>query len=96
MAEFGVMNEDYDTLDWIDKVQTKPTKEEVEEALSVLNENQLDPKIAGKRLSSYPPLADFADAYYWAQKGDNSKMEEYLKKIEEVKNKYPKVTNNAN
>lgn len=90
LAEFGVNNEDYDTLNWMDKEQSRPTKEEVEEALLFLNKDQLDPKIAGNRLSSYPPLADFADAYYWAQKGDNTKMNEYIAKCDTVKEKYPK------
>ena len=90
LAEFGVTNEDYDTLDWIDKEQDRPTKEEVEEALLFLNENQLDPKIAGQRAAFYPPLSEFADAYYWSQKGDNTKMNEYVAKCDAVKEKFPK------
>ena len=43
-----------------------------------------------KRQSEYPPLADFADAYYWAQNGDNTKMTAYIDKCEAVKTKYPK------
>ena len=45
------------------------------------------------RKPEYPPLADFADAYYWAQQGDDTKMNEYLAKIQAIKDKYPKVTN---
>jgi hypothetical protein len=45
-----------------------------------------------ERRMNYPQLADFADAYYWAQQGDNTKMDEYLQKIKDVKEKYPKVT----
>lgn len=43
-----------------------------------------------KRQAEYPPLADFADAYYWAQNGDNTKMTAYIEKCDEVKSKYPK------
>lgn len=43
-----------------------------------------------KRKQEYPPLADYADAMYWASKGDNAKLEQYLAKIEQVKLKYPK------
>lgn len=52
------------------------------------------PKLNYKQLRSlsYPQLVDFADAYYWAQQGDNTKMNEYLAKITEIKDKYPKVT----
>jgi hypothetical protein len=43
-----------------------------------------------KRQAEYPTLADFADAYYWSQNGDNTKMTAYLEKCDEVKSKYPK------
>lgn len=42
------------------------------------------------REPEYPPLAELADAIYWQQKGDNSKMEAYLAKVEAIKTKYPK------
>lgn len=48
-----------------------------------------------QRVGEYPLLQDFADAYYWAQKGDMTKMNEYIAKCDVVKEKYPKV-NNAN
>ena len=43
-----------------------------------------------QRASEYPTLADFADAYYWAQKGDNTLMDAYVAKCDDVKTKYPK------
>ena len=43
-----------------------------------------------QRRSEYPTLADFADAYYWAQKGDNTLMDAYVAKCDAVKTKYPK------
>ncbi len=43
-----------------------------------------------KRQTEYNPLAEFADAYYWAQNGDNTKMTAYIDKCEAVKTKYPK------
>jgi hypothetical protein len=45
-----------------------------------------------KRAAEYPSLAEFADAYYWAQNGDNTKMTAYIEKCDEVKSKYPKGT----
>jgi len=42
------------------------------------------------REPEYPSLATFADAYYWAQKGDNTKMDEYVAACDAVKAKYPK------
>lgn len=43
-----------------------------------------------QRIGEYPKIQDFVDAYYWKQQGDDSKMQEYLAKIAEIKNKYPK------
>ena len=43
-----------------------------------------------KRQAEYPSLPDFADAYYWAQNGDDTKMTAYIDKCEAVKTKYPK------
>jgi len=43
-----------------------------------------------QRAPEYPTLADFADAYYWAQKGDNTLMDAYVAKCDAVKAKYPK------
>jgi hypothetical protein len=44
-----------------------------------------------KRAAEYPPLADFVDAYYWAQNGDDTKMTAYIEKCAEIKDKYPKA-----
>lgn len=43
-----------------------------------------------KRQPEYPPLQDLADALYWQNKGDSSKMHAYLAACEAVKQKYPK------
>lgn len=42
------------------------------------------------RRPEYPPLTDLADAVFWQQQGDNSKMEAYVAACEAVKAKYPK------
>lgn len=44
------------------------------------------------RAKEYPSLADFADAYYWMQKGQTNLMDEYVAKCDAVKNKFPKET----
>jgi hypothetical protein len=43
-----------------------------------------------KRASEYPSITDFADAYYWAQKGNTALMDAYVAKCEATKQKYPK------
>lgn len=47
-------------------------------------------EILERRKESYPPLSDLADAIYWQSKGDNTKLEAYLTKCEEVKSNFPK------
>jgi hypothetical protein len=42
------------------------------------------------RVREYPDLRDFADAYYWAQKGDNTKMTAWITTVDRIKSKYPK------
>jgi uncharacterized lipoprotein NlpE involved in copper resistance len=43
-----------------------------------------------KRAAEYPPITDFADAYYWAQKGKTELMDAYVAKCDAIKQKYPK------
>ena len=43
-----------------------------------------------KRAPEYPRLEEFADAYYWSQKGDDTKMTAYVAACDAVKTKYPK------
>jgi hypothetical protein len=43
-----------------------------------------------KRAAEYPPITDFADAYYWAQKGKSELMDAYVAKCDAIKLKYPK------
>jgi hypothetical protein len=43
-----------------------------------------------QRAPKYPPLQDFVDAYYWAQKGDNTLMDAYVAACDKVKADYPK------
>ena len=42
------------------------------------------------RQPEYPDLADLADALYWSNQGDNTKLDEYYEKVSAVKTKYPK------
>jgi len=42
------------------------------------------------RQPEYPSLADLADALYWSNQGDNTKLDEYYQACAAVKAKYPK------
>ena len=43
-----------------------------------------------KRAVEYPPLSEFADAFYWFQEGDPTLMDAYLQKCRDVKANHPK------
>lgn len=48
-----------------------------------------------KRATAYPALPEFADAFYWLQKGDASKMAAYLAACDAVKAAFPKPEETA-
>jgi len=80
---------DYDTLVWNTTTCDKPSKEELDRLILKL-ETSYSNTFREKRKEEYPPLSEFADAYYWLQEGDDSKMNTYIQKCKDVKNKYPK------
>lgn len=43
------------------------------------------------RVREYPPLSDFADAVYWAARGEPSRMDAWLARVDDVKQRNPKV-----
>lgn len=47
-----------------------------------------------RRRKDYPHLGDFADAMYWAERGDRSKLDAYFARIDEIKARYPKPAPN--
>jgi len=61
-----------------------------EEELQKYNEYINSLTYQQKRAPEYPSLGDFADAYYWAQKGDDTLMNAYIAKCDAIKEKYPK------
>ena len=79
-----------DELEWLDTEQTQPTDAEITAEVARLQAEYDANKYQRDRAPEYPTLADFADAYYWAQKGDNTLMDAYVAKCDAVKAKYPK------
>ena len=89
-TEWVVRGNAYDDIEWLDSTQEKPSKSQVEAKIKELQKEWEDTQYQRDRAPQYPSLADFADAYYWAQKGDNTKMNAYIAQCDEVKNQYPK------
>ena len=89
-AEWSLNGDTYDGLVWLDKTQTKPTEEEINQELLKVQIESENKKYQRLRAKEYPDLKELADALYWNSKGDSTKLDEYYSKCEEVKNKYPK------
>jgi len=77
-------------IEWLDKNQTQPSEEEIQAEIIRLQQEYEFKEYQRQRVQEYPDLRQLADALYWAKKGDETKMNEYIAKCEEVKNKYPK------
>ena len=89
-AQWTLVGDEYEGLEWRDTNIAKPTKE------AILAESANQQEIARRnshhvpRSYEYPKMNEFLDAYYWQQKGDSTKMAEWVAKVEAVKAKYPK------
>lgn len=67
-----------------------PTKSEFDTEYASVQSDYDSKDYQRKRFRQYPSLKEFADAYYHAQKGDNTLMDAYISKCDAVKNDYPK------
>ena len=94
-AQWSLNGDEYNGLIWNEPPvweggQKKPTREEVEEEVARLQAEYEAKEYQRQRAPEYPDLREFVDAYYWAQKGDETKMNEYITKCDAVKDIYPK------
>jgi hypothetical protein len=90
-AAFSIEGEEiYDNLKWLDTNYPKPTKDVVESEANRLIAEWNATEYQRKRVTQYPSLSELADAIYWQQQGDNSKMTAYLAKVAAVKEEFPK------
>jgi hypothetical protein len=89
-AVFQINDDDYESIIWHSPEIPIPTSEEVEQEFNRLKSLNDKTEYQRNRRPEYPNILDFVDAYYWSQRGDNTKMEEYLRKCDLVKQMYPK------
>jgi len=68
----------------------QPTQDQLQDAWDEYVAEQNATKYQRDRQPEYPPLSDLADALYWSNQGDNTKLDEYYAACAAVKNKYPK------
>ena len=88
-AEWALRGND-EVLEWLDAVQTEPTAAEIEAEVARLQADYQAKEYQRLRAPEYPSLADLADALYWSNQGDNTKLDEYYQACAAVKAKYPK------
>ena len=86
-AQWVLDGDDYEGLDWRDKVQTKPTKQEVEAEIQRLIANNVNAEYKHMRQYEYPPISDYIDGVV---KGDQAQIDAYIAACQAVKAKYPK------
>lgn len=68
----------------------EPTSAEIEAELVRLKAASASLEYQERRASSYPPLKDFADAFYWQEQGDDQPMTAWLEQCKAVKSAHPK------
>ena len=62
----------------------------VDAAAAQISAEQAATAYQRNRQPEYPSLATLADALYWSNQGDNTKLDEYYAACAAVKAKYPK------
>ena len=75
-----------DELEWLDKVQSQPTEEEIQAEIVRLQADFDSKEYQRKRQAEYPSIGDQLDALW---KGGDAQAE-MLAKVLAVKNRYPK------
>ena len=89
-SEYSVTGDAYSGLNWLDKTQTKPTEQEVEERISVLKYQEEVNVYQEKRKLEYPNWGDQLDQIY------HSGIDVWKSDIKKIKDKYPKQTMDPN
>jgi hypothetical protein len=86
-SSWEVIGDDvYDNINWKDTVQSKPTRQEVEDKVAELIQARMNTQYRRDRIKEYPSIGDQLDALW---KGGDAAAE-MLAKVQAVKDKYPK------
>ena len=88
-AEWAVRGGNYSDIVWLDKSQTKPTEQEIEEKIAELNYQGEINVYQEKRKLEYPDWGDQLDKIY------HSGIDAWKADIKKIKDKYPKQTMDA-
>ena len=86
-AAWGQVGDTYDGVQWFDKVQSKPSLEEIEQEIQRLQQEHDKNIYKEQRAKEYPPITDYLDGIV---KGDQQQVQAYIAACLAVKAKYPK------
>ena len=88
-AEWVLNGDDYDDLNWLDTVQSKPTREQVSQAVAIVQAEYTAQEY--QRLRKYPSLGDQLDMLWHAiDNGTLNKTSDFYTAIKAVKDAHPK------
>ena len=88
-AEWTTRGDNYSDLEWLDKSQTKPTDQEIEEKIAEIKYQEEINVYQEKRKLEYPDWGDQLDQIY------HSGIDIWKSDIKKIKDKYPKQTMDA-
>ena len=74
----------YDGLEWHDKIQSKPTKKQVDDEVARLTAEYNNAQYQRDRAAEYPPLAEQLDMIF------HDGIDAWKAEIQKIKDKYPK------
>jgi hypothetical protein len=86
-AKFIIRDENIETLEWVDYSILQPSNNDVLSTLEMLKTESTSSEYKIKRASEYPSIGDQLDSLFHA----GVFPPEMAQKIQETKNKYPKV-----
>jgi len=85
-AEWSLYGDDYKGLDWLDKTQSKPTEDEINQEIERLRAEHERTQYQRQRKPEYPSITDQLDALFHA----GVFPPEMAAQIQAIKDKYPK------
>lgn len=83
-AEFSIVEDDYETLQWFKEDVEKPSEDAIVEEISRLEEENKSTEYRQERGMAYPSIQDQLDILY------HEGYDGWKATIKEVKNRYPK------
>lgn len=86
-AQWSLVGDTYDGLNWMDEEQTQPTKKAVDAEVKRLQAEYDNAEYQRLRAAEYPSINDYIDGIV---KGDQDQVDAYIAACLAVKEKYPK------